>query len=80
MIDSLQKIAAAEPPNEQAPTQDKVLRREKSSLKEAKAEEIKELIDSWQIMYCGGAAPVVKSLMEINDKYSIPVKVESFAW
>ena len=39
-----------------------------------------EITDSWQIMYCGGAAPVVKSLNQINEKYDIPVKIESFAW
>jgi len=31
-------------------------------------------------MYCGGAAPVVKTLREIRDKYNLSVKIESFAW
>lgn len=58
----------------------RVLDRQAKSLKLARAEELKELTDAWQIMYCGGAAPVVKSLQDINAKYNIPVKIESFAW
>ena len=34
----------------------------------------------WLLMYCGGANPVEKSLNEISEKGSIPMKVESFAW
>ena len=42
----------------------------------------RSLTDNWQIMYmyCGGAAPVVKTLEEIKQKYGIPLKIESFAW
>lgn len=43
-------------------------------------EERKHMTDAWQIMYCGGAAPVVKTLEEIKEKYGIPLKIESFAW
>ena len=54
-----------------------------SSLKASKiaqSEERKERINSWQLMYCGGAQAVIKSLQEIHEKYKMPLKIESFDW
>jgi predicted ferric reductase len=54
-----------------------------SSLKASKiaqSEERKERINSWQLMYCGGAQAVIKSLQEIHEKYKMPLKIESFEW
>ena len=34
----------------------------------------------WLLTYCGGADSVEKSLKEISEKCSIPMKIESFAW
>ena len=53
--------------------------KQRASVDETEAH-LKELVDSWQIMYCGGAAPVVKTLTQVHEKYSIPLKIESFAW
>ena len=53
--------------------------KQRASVNETEAH-LKELVDSWQIMYCGGAAPVVKTLTQVHEKYSIPLKIESFAW
>ena len=50
------------------------------SMMDVGREERKHMTDAWQIMYCGGAAPVVKTLEEIKEKYGIPLKIESFAW
>ena len=61
-------------------TSEATLRRQASSLMDASREERKHMTDNWQIMYCGGAAPVVKTLEEIKQKYDIPLKIESFAW
>ena len=51
-----------------------------TSLLYATHQERKDMIDGWQIMYCGGASPVVKTLEGVTEKYGIPLKIESFAW
>ena len=51
-----------------------------TSLSHASRQERKDMIDAWQIMYCGGAPPVVKTLEGVTEKYGIPLKIESFAW
>jgi hypothetical protein len=35
---------------------------------------------TWQILYCGGAQPVVDSLTEISKTYGIKLRVEKFDW
>ena len=40
----------------------------------------RQMISGWQMMYCGGAAPVEQQLRKIHRKYDMPLKVESFAW
>ena len=42
--------------------------------------ERRKLLEGWQVMYCGGSAPVVKALQEAQEKWGFPLKVESFAW
>ena len=39
-----------------------------------------EIKETWQMMYCGGAAPVVAVLKQIRDNYEINLEVESFDW
>ena len=39
-----------------------------------------EIKETWQMMYCGGAAPVLAGLKQIRDKYKIDLEVESFDW
>ena len=39
-----------------------------------------EIKETWQMMYCGGAAPVLAGLKQIRDKYKIHLEVESFDW
>ena len=39
-----------------------------------------EIKETWQMIYCGGAAPVVAALKQIRDKYKIDLEVESFDW
>ena len=51
-----------------------------TSLSHATRQVRKDMTDAWQIMYCGGAPPVVKTLQEVSEKYDIPLKIESFAW
>jgi hypothetical protein len=34
----------------------------------------------WQILYCGGAAPVVKTLLEMRNDLRVGVQIESFDW
>ena len=34
----------------------------------------------WQILYCGGAAPVVETLKNMHKKYDVIVNIESFDW
>jgi hypothetical protein len=54
---------------------------ERRSLADAKTKaERKCIVDGWQMMYCGGAKPVVDSLEAIHEKYGLPLRVESFAW
>ncbi|CAB9515447.1 NADPH oxidase 4 [Seminavis robusta] len=40
----------------------------------------KHKLDTWQMLYCGGSAPVVESLEMINKKYGIDLKIEKFDW
>lgn len=35
---------------------------------------------SWQVLYCGGAAPVVKALNAMHKAHQVDVKIESFNW
>jgi len=35
---------------------------------------------TWQMLYCGGSAPVVRSLKNINKTLGIDLKVEKFDW
>jgi hypothetical protein len=68
---------------EHQPSSLKDLHLKASSLKASKiaqSEERKERINSWQLMYCGGAQAVIKSLQEIHEKYQMPLKIESFDW
>ena len=68
---------------EHQPSSLKDLHLKASSLKASKiaqSEERKERINSWQLMYCGGAQAVIKSLQEIHEKYKMPLKIESFDW
>ena len=37
-------------------------------------------LDTWQMLYCGGSAPVVETLEMINKKYGIDLKIEKFDW
>ena len=46
----------------------------------ADAAERRKLLEGWQVMYCGGSAPVVKALKEAQEKWGFPLKIESFAW
>ena len=46
----------------------------------AKKKERRRMLNGWQIMYCGGAPPVVAQLQQISKKYQVRLKVESFAW
>ena len=39
-----------------------------------------EIKETWQMMYCGGAASVLAGLKQIRDKYKIDLEVESFDW
>lgn len=50
------------------------------TVREASVKERREMLDGWQMLYCGGAAPVVRTLRKIQRKYQLPLKVESFAW
>ena len=42
--------------------------------------ERKYMLSGYQIMYCGGAKPVVDTLEAIQEKYKMPLRVESYAW
>jgi len=39
-----------------------------------------QVIQRWQMLYCGACAPVVRSLQSISKKYSIKLRTESFDW
>jgi hypothetical protein len=49
-------------------------------MKSAKKDERREILDGWQLMYCGGAAPVVEELKKFSSRYGMPLKTESFDW
>merc|ERR1719215_103920 len=40
----------------------------------------REIIKTWQMLYCGGSAPVVNNLKNIHDEYGIDLKIEKFDW
>jgi ferric-chelate reductase len=40
----------------------------------------KLVIQTWGILYCGGARPVLNELEKISDEYQLCLHVESFAW
>ena len=40
----------------------------------------RDIINTWQMLYCGGSAPVVKNLTNIHDEYGIDLKIEKFDW
>ena len=42
--------------------------------------ERKCMLSGYQMMYCGGAKPVVDTLEAIQEKYKMPLRVESYAW
>jgi hypothetical protein len=37
-------------------------------------------IKVWGMLYCGGAAPVMKALEEIHSEFRLHYAAESFAW
>jgi len=39
-----------------------------------------EMAKRWGLMYCGGAAPVEKTVREVGMRQNIEFKIESFAW
>ena len=39
-----------------------------------------ERLRTWQMLYCGGAQPVVDSLCEISRMWSVKLRVEKFDW
>ena len=81
-VEAFNKVAPWRALNLQ-PSSLKDLHLKASSLKASKiaqSEERKERINSWQLMYCGGAQAVIKSLQEIHEKYKMPLKIESFDW
>lgn len=40
----------------------------------------KDRFETWQMLYCGGAQPVVDALTEVSNKYNIAFKAEKFDW
>ena len=48
--------------------------------KEYVAEAGNDARDRWEMLYCGGSAPVVKALKDIESKYGISLAVEKFDW
>jgi len=40
----------------------------------------REIIKTWQMLYCGGSAPVVNNLKNIHNEYGIDLKIEKFDW
>jgi hypothetical protein len=40
----------------------------------------KLVLQTWGMLYCGGAKPVLNVLEEISDEFDIGLHVESFAW
>lgn len=51
-----------------------------NSVVTAGGEERRQMVDSWQMLYCGGAAPVVEELRRVSKELGISLKVESFNW
>lgn len=39
-----------------------------------------EEVKTWQMLYCGGSAPIIKNLKEISEKYDIDFSIEKFDW
>jgi hypothetical protein len=39
-----------------------------------------EARDRWEMLYCGGSAPMVESLKDIESKYGISLAIERFDW
>lgn len=39
-----------------------------------------ERLSGWEMLYCGGAQPVVDALKDIKHNYGIALKVEKFDW
>ena len=35
---------------------------------------------NWQILYCGGTAAVVKTVIRMRDELGVTVSIESFDW
>jgi hypothetical protein len=72
-VDALTSISVKA---EESSTDEVNLRR----IKSAKKDERREILDGWQLMYCGGAAPVVAELKKLCSRYGMPLKTESFDW
>ena len=74
------KAAAAEDggTDQEGPCQ---LQRKGTSLRDVQDDEqMKRITSGWQMMYCGGSAPIEKQLRGIQSKYGMPLRVERFAW
>ena len=41
---------------------------------------MRKMIDGFQMMYCGGSAAVITQLRDIEARYGMPLKIESFNW
>ena len=39
-----------------------------------------ERMRTWQILYCGGAQPVVDALNKVSKAYGISLEIEKFDW
>ncbi|KAK3283811.1 hypothetical protein CYMTET_8506 [Cymbomonas tetramitiformis] len=52
----------------------------KRTIKSTKEEDEQVYLKDWGFMYCGGAAPVVKILKEMEVELGISLKIESFDW
>ena len=63
----------------EVPREDAELRT-RQSVSDMPLEERRKLLACWQIMYCGGSAPVVSKLKQINSRYGVSLKLESFDW
>ena len=53
--------------------------REGTTIGSADKQKRRRMLNGWQVMYCGGAAPLVAQLQQISEKYQVGLKVESFA-
>lgn len=54
--------------------------KEMEALADAVAVIPKDRFQTWQMLYCGGAQPVVDALTEVSVKYDIAFKAEKFDW